>query len=69
MYLEIKVKSKYYELIMRNKREVYPFDISAFKLINYELLILTKKHYAEGLSKEDKLIQDYLKQIKSKLLG
>lgn len=54
---------------MKNRREVYPFDISAFKLINSELLILTKKHYAEGLSKEDKLIQDYLKQIKSKLLG
>ena len=54
---------------MRNTGEYYPFDITAIKLINSELLILTKKHYAQGLSKEDKVIQEYLNGIKSKLLG
>ena len=69
MYLEIKVKSKFEQFTMRNTGEYYPFDITAFKLINSELLILTKKHYAQGLSNEDKVIQEYLNGIKSKLLG
>ena len=50
------------------KGEYYPFHITGFNLINKEMLVLQKKHYSKGLNKEEKLIQDYLKQLRSKLV-
>ena len=52
---------------MITNEENYPFHITGFKLINKELLILNKKHYSQGLTKEDQLIEDYLKQLRDKL--
>jgi hypothetical protein len=47
----------------------YDFNIPGFKLINGELALLKKKYYEEGLSPKEKIIQDYLNEIKNKLLG
>ena len=37
--------------------------------LDSNLAILSKKYYAEGLSPKEKIIQDYLNEIKNKLLG
>ena len=50
------------------KGEYYPFHITGFNLINKEMLVLQKKHYQKGLNKEEQLIQEYLKQLRSKLV-